>query len=303
MADPRAKTNVATFHNYLFMVQKDGLASVDTVETNLLGSIWTYTYRPALTDEMTKFLEHVFWNTDGKFERLLLSDQIFINDTLAGYYGGGLVASGTALAPTAANGQRFGLLTAGGLMALLAGPDRTSPTNRGKFIREQLLCQVPPPPPPNVNTTIPPPTTAVSTVRQRLAAHRSDPACASCHAFIDPVGFGLENYDPLGRYRTTERGMTLDTSGEVTGLTAMDGTPLPGAYVGAHELSQRLAASQEYTGCMSTQWFRFAMGRPEGPRDACTLEKIQKKATGFRDIPLAIATSDAFLNIQTERAP
>ncbi len=303
MANPKAKANVATFHNYMFMVQKDGLDSVDTVETNLLGSVWTYTYRPALSEEMTRFFDYTFWNTDGRFDRLLLSDKVFINDTLATYYGGGLPMAGTALTPVAANTQRFGLLTQGGLMALLAGPDRTSPTNRGKFIREQLLCQVPPPPPPNVNTVIPAATQKAATVRQRMAQHRSDPSCAACHAFVDPVGFGLENYDALGRYRTSEKGVAVDASGEVTGLTAADGGALAGKFIGPTELSQRLAASQEYSTCMSTQWFRFAMGRAEGPRDVCALGKIQKAVNGFRDIPVAIASSDAFLHIQTQRAP
>src|SRR5688572_5979603 len=132
--------------------------------------------------------------------------------------------------------RRAGLLGHASVLASTSGPVETSPTARGVLVREQLLCQHVPPPPPNINTTLPDPTEEKPlTHRQRLAAHVENPACASCHKLMDPIGFGLENFDAIGRWRdkeliifaATEGGnrtpakrfeLPLETGGDIAGI-------------------------------------------------------------------------------------
>src|SRR5207247_11112766 len=136
-----------------------------------------------------------------------------------------------------ADSHRSGLLGHASFLASNAGPVETSPTARGIFIREQLLCQHVPNPPPGVNTQVPEPTADRPLARrQRMQAHVENPTCASCHRLMDPIGFGLENYDAPGRWRDQEaiefevpgpRGrpttktvsLPIDGKGEIAGLT------------------------------------------------------------------------------------
>jgi hypothetical protein len=188
-----------------------------------------------------------------------------------------------------ANARRAGLLGQGSFLAATAGPAETSPTARGIFVREQLLCQHVPPPPPNVNTTLPEPTEGKPlTHRQRLAAHVENAACASCHRLMDPIGFGLESFDAIGRWREKEtiflaadtpRGqakkidLPLETGGEIAGLPNS-------AFNDAKQLGRILAASPVCQECIVRQIFRYAYGRLETPADQ---ETIYKLFIGFRD--------------------
>ena len=139
---------------------------------------------------------------------------------LAAFYGVPGPAPGT---PTVLAGlpdeNRVGILTSAGLMTVFAHDDRTSPTLRGRFVRERLLCQQVLDPPENVITTLPdPPVGQAVTTRERLAAHSEQPGCAGCHAATDPIGFALEHFDAIGRYRTTEVGLTIDATGDLDGV-------------------------------------------------------------------------------------
>jgi hypothetical protein len=139
---------------------------------------------------------------------------------------------------------------------------------------------------------------AEGTIRERLAQHTENPACIGCHSLIDPIGFGLENYDAIARYRTEEEGITIDASGSLNAVE--DG----GDFVGARQLAEQIVASQEFYECVADQWFRFAVGRPPGEADACTMEEVrtQFRASGdqLTELIVAIATSDAVLFKSTE---
>jgi hypothetical protein len=168
-------------------------------------------------------------------------------------------------------------------------------------VRSQLLCQPPPPPPADV----PPLELAASeggTLREQLAAHVENPACQGCHQLLDPVGFGLEAYDAIGALRSEEGGAPVDVSGELTGVT-----PDAGPFVGARELSERLAESEELEACIVRQWFRFAVGREASKADGCTLHAIEGALrAGDGQLPellVAIATSPAILLKSTEPSP
>src|SRR5262249_28467571 len=111
---------------------------------------------------------------------------------------------------------RSGVLTQAGMMAALAGTHDSSPVARGKFVFTELLCQTIGAPPANLpGAGVPPKPNARLTTRERYADHRDNPACAGCHNFLDPLGFALENYDGIGRYRDTENGKPIDASAEI----------------------------------------------------------------------------------------
>jgi hypothetical protein len=122
------------------------------------------------------------------------------------------------------NGPRAGLLTFGAFLTMNAHETQTSPTARGKYVRERVLCQTVQPPPADVDTTLDPPSAGQpTTVRERLEEHRKNPACTACHAFIDPPGFLFEHFDSVGAYRTTQVGdLPIDSSGDLDGVPLTD---------------------------------------------------------------------------------
>ena len=134
-----------------------------------------------------------------------------------------------------------------------------------------------------------------ATTRERFKEHSANARCASCHRLLEGVGFGLEEYDQLGRYRTEEYGLSVDASGNLldSGDSAVDG-----AFNGAGELAAKLASSTQVSACLATQWFRYGMGRGEQVEDVCSLNQIKEdfSASGgdFRELLVALATSNAF---------
>jgi len=188
--------------------------------------------------------------------------------------------------------RRSGLLTQASLLAMHAKPDQTSPVHRGKFVRERLLCQVIPDPPPNIDVSPPPYDPTLST-RERFAQHRDDSACSGCHALMDPIGFGFENYDAIGRWRDTDGIHPVDATGSFVSTHDLDGD-----FEGVVEMSDQLAGSEEVRACMAEQWFRFALKRVTGTRDYCSFtaayDQFRESGWSIREFMVAIATTEAF---------
>jgi hypothetical protein len=166
--------------------------------------------------------------------------------------------------------HRGGILTMAAVLTVSSHPHRTSPVLRGKWVRETLLGSPPPPAPPNV-PEFPEKQDAAApkTVRERLEAHRENPTCAACHSRIDPIGFGLENYDALGRWRTEEAGKPVDAKGQLPDGTTFDG---------AEELKQvLLKRKDEFVRHLTTKLLGYALGRGLTVEDRCTVEEIVTK--------------------------
>ncbi len=166
--------------------------------------------------------------------------------------------------------HRGGLLGMGGVLAVTSLPHRTSPVLRGKWVKETLLGSPTPPPPPDV-----PPLdekagpAAPKTIRERLAQHRQNATCASCHNSIDPIGFGLENFDLLGRWRTEDADQPIDAQGELPDGTKFDGP---------EELKQVLLAKKnEFVHHLTTKLLGYALGRGLTVEDQCTVDEIVNK--------------------------
>ncbi len=285
--DPKTKRTVAGFHREWFAIGGVSAIAKDPV----VYPTWSPSLRNDLRVEIETFIDQVFW-TDGRLETLLSAPYSYLNGALAKHYGvvaptdNGFVR--VALDPM----QRAGLLTNGALLSLAAKPDQTSPVHRGKFVREQLLCQQLPSPPALDPPIMAPIVSATASTRERFAQH-TQPACAACHQLMDPIGFGFENYDAVGRWRTQDGKFNVDASGEVVATTGADGK-----FTGTVELAKRLGASVDARNCVTTQVFRYAAGRAETAGDACTIERMRKRldetSHDMRELWVAVASSDAF---------
>ena len=172
----------------------------------------------------------------------------------------------------------------GSILALTSYPQRTSPVLRGKWVLEQLMGTSPPPPPPDVGG-LPEDDRALKdgTLRQRLEAHRAKPACAGCHVRLDPPGFALENFNPLGQWREDENGKPLDTSGDMPGNRPFK-TPA--------EFRQILMQDKDlFVRSLCTRMLGYALGRGLELYDQPALLKLEKKLKdgGFHSETLIIA--------------
>jgi hypothetical protein len=283
---PKARSAVAQFHNeWLGISELSGVVKDPTLYPQ-----WNDTIRAEVQQEASTFVDDTFWN-DGKLETLFTAPYSFLNKDLAAYYG--------VTGPTDSNyvrtnfpaGQRAGILTQGAILSVLAKPNQTAPVLRGKFVREMILCQQLQPPPANLVIT-PPEVKPDATTRERFTEHSKNALCAGCHQLMDPVGFGFENYDAIGNYRTTDQTFPVDASGELIQ------TDVDGKFNGAVELANKLAQSPEVRQCMVKQWFRYATGRAETDADACTLDALDKDFDAvnhdLRELRVKITTSDAF---------
>lgn len=256
---------------------------------------WTPEVPGDLDREADLFVQNVLWQDGAKLSSLYGAGYSFANSRLAALYG---LPMGTATSPdtfakATMPGSRAGLLTAGAVMARLARINDTAPVARGLFVREMVLCQGAPPPPADVNA-VPPPPDGKRTQRQRLAQHGADARCASCHGFFDPIGLAFENYDAVGKYRTTDVGMPIDASGAITGIH-----PDSARFAGPSELGQLLSAAPEAQACMAGRMYAYAHGVGDLPADRqCSLDKLtaQLAAPGgnLLDLAAAVAADDGF---------
>lgn len=190
-----------------------------------------------------------------------------------------------------ADAKRGGLLTMAAVLTATSHPDRTSPVKRGKWVLDSLLGAPPPPPPPAVEALADTPEAqAKQTLRERLQAHRTAAACASCHKRMDPLGFAFENYDVLGRWRDKEGRLPIDAS-----ATLPEGRTIDGA---AGLKTYLLAEKDAFARCLTEKLLTYALGRGVEAFDARTVDQIVRRAQAndyqLAEIVLGIVTSDAF---------
>jgi hypothetical protein len=224
---------------------------------------------------------------------LLTADYTFVDERLAKHYGIEGVHGARFRKVAVTDPNRIGLFGHGSLLALTAASSRTSPIMRGKFILTEFGNNPPPAPPPNVPTleeSIP--QGRASTIRERLERHRSDPACASCHDVIDPVGFALENFDVDGSWReTTREGLAIDSSGIL-----LDGTPVDGPQALRNAL---LKDPGLFAGTVTEKMLVYALGRGLDARDMPVVRKIVRYAAAneyrMQSIIAGIISSYPFL--------
>ncbi|MCA9057538.1 MAG: DUF1592 domain-containing protein, partial [Planctomycetaceae bacterium] len=219
----------------------------------------------------------------------LTADFTFVNERLAQHYGMKDV-TGPEFQRVALGPERRGVLTHAGILMLTSNPTRTSPVKRGKWILENFLAEPPPPPPPNV-PLLEESAETLGSLREQMEQHRSNPSCAVCHTNMDALGFGLENFDAIGAWRSKDGRFDIDPSGTM---------PSGRDFQGASELMQILAEEKksEFCRCLAAKMLTYALGRGLTPYDRCTIrqitESLEKNDYRFSGLVDAIVTSPAF---------
>jgi mono/diheme cytochrome c family protein len=243
----------------------------------------------AMRTETELFFDHIV-RDDCSVPDLLTGDYTFINDRLARHYGIAGVAGPEYRRVSLAGTGRTGVLTHASVLTVTSGPTRTSPVKRGKWVLENVLGTPAPAPPPGVDRLKDEHAGKPATLRERFEQHRSRAECASCHAQLDPLGYGLENFDAVGAWRDRDGDVPVDASG-----TLPDGRAFRGAGGLAAVLAER---PDDFARCLTQKLLTYGLGRSLGPSDWNAVERIVRHAarSGYRFSSLAIALvrSDPF---------
>jgi hypothetical protein len=246
--------------------------------------------RDAFLQETALFLADQL-RSDRSIVDLIGADYSFVNQRLAEHYAIPDVHGERFRKVTFAGSERGGLLGHGSILMVTSYPDRTAPVLRGFWVLDNLLGMPPPPPPPDVPDLEA--TTAegrAMSIREQMEVHRRNPACAACHVRMDPIGFAMENFDAIGRWRTRSGGLPVDAS-----ATFADGTPLDGirglrAFLVKHR--------ENYVHTFATKLLTYALGRHVDYRDQPAIRKILRDAAAadyrWSSIILGIVNSVPF---------
>jgi hypothetical protein len=250
----------------LQQVQKDATLFAD----------FTPELRTAMKGETLALFDHVVRDGTGSLSDLFTADYTYASDGLAAFYGlrnsTGETSPVTGARRWSLEGSgRRGLLSHASILAAQATPQAPSPVRRGRLVRERLLCQPLPAAPPGLNLELPPVDPAQPN-RERFKAHSDNATCAACHKMMDPIGFGFEQFNSVGRYApVTLKGQSVDASGEVLSSPSTAGT-----FNGVAELEDKLAHSPDVSGCFSLQWLRFAYG-VSGEQEGCVATQLSAR--------------------------
>ena len=227
------------------------------------------TLRQDLQRETQLFIESEL-RADHSIVNLLSANYTLVNERLAKHYGIGNVYGSHFRRVTVNSEERGGLLGQGSILTATSYPNRTSPVLRGKWLLDNILGMPPPPPPPNVPVLKESTAGNATSVRARMEEHRKNPACAVCHVRMDPLGFALENFDPIGKWRTTSDGLPVDVSATL---------PNGAKFQGVAGLKTLLASQpQQFVNLFTEKLLTYALGREVEYYDFPTIRKITREA-------------------------
>jgi mono/diheme cytochrome c family protein len=237
---------------------------------------WDPELRDAMKQESALFFDYVL-RQNRPISDFLSADYTFLNERLARHYGiEGVTGHEFRKVDLAGNPQRGGVLSQAGVLTVSSYPTRTSPVIRGKYVLQNILGAPPPPPPPDVPVLDEEAVGKVLSMREQLEKHRADATCASCHSKMDPLGFGLENYDAIGRWREQDGNFPVDASGVLPNGRTFS-TPAE---------MRRILASQlpEFSRTLIEKVMTYALGRGLKPFDSRTVDNINEQlaADGYR---------------------
>jgi mono/diheme cytochrome c family protein len=268
LADPRARA--ALVNNFFGQWLQTRNVWLLTPDANRKFPWFDDNLRLAFVRETELFLDDQL-KADSSIVQLLTANYTFLNQQLARHYGIPGVYGSHFRRVMLADENRWGLLGKASILAVTSYPTRTSPTIRGKWLLENILAAPVPPPPPNVNTNLEEDKSAKpASVREMLEQHRANPVCASCHAQMDPLGFSLENFDALGRWRTTDGETPINAAGVLLDGTTVDG---PAA------LRRALVAQKEqFVRTVASKLLTYAIGREMDYHDAPAIRSIVRAA-------------------------
>jgi hypothetical protein len=275
------------------------LMRLDRIASQAKDAVLYPEYSPTLQQAMVRDVrqawEDVVFDEQTSVLAVFSTPRVFVNSELAQLYG----LDATGLDPNTFEARqlpegypRLGLLSKPGFLSQFANQKEGSPTLRGKFMRDALMCTTVPPPPADVDPVFEETATdEPMTKRQRLEQHRADARCAGCHALMDPLGLPFETFDAIGRYRTTDNGLPIDPSGAFDGVEVAD----------AVELAHTIESSTAVARCLTRKYYAYAVGHEERKVDASVIETLYARfeSTGFdmRELMLDVVTHEAFSSV------
>jgi hypothetical protein len=288
LSDPRAETLASNFaFQWLGLGELDSLAPDPSLFADVDRDI-----RSHFVTETTLFVDSVF-RSDRSVLDLLTAEHTFVNEALARHYGINDVRGTRFRRVELDDANRFGLLGKGGVLLVSSYPNRTSPVLRGQWLLENVLGVPPAAPPPNVEALVEiVEGQKASTVRSRLEAHRTSPSCNGCHGVIDPLGFALENFDAVGRWRVKDReaGEPIDASGVL-----VDGRAVTGPVELRAALLER---PDQFVQTLTEKLMTYGLGRSLDYTDMPTVRDIvrdaEKNGYRFSDLVWGIVDSTQF---------
>jgi hypothetical protein len=288
LASPRLYRGVRAFFADMLALEKFAVLEKDT---SIYPSFSLTVAQDGREQILRTITEHLLVDR-ADYRDLFTTRRVFLSDTLARLYKvPAPVSGGWGVHEFPDGDPRAGIQTAFATTALFSHPGRSSPTLRGRAIRENFLCQRIPDPPGDVDFTLfSKAATEIKTARQRLDLHNTEPACAGCHKLMDPVGLSLENFDGVGQMRTTDGGAPIDTSGSLDGV----------AYADPAGMAQALRQSPALPACLVTRLYTYGLGRSLATDDQPVVTALNKSfsAAGYRlpDLLRAIAVNPRFID-------
>lgn len=278
----------------------------DALKDTMVFPTLTPTILTAMQQEFDQFVTTQLNGGDGTVSSFMTASSTNVPAALASIYGTDMLPTG--LDPK----HRKGILSLPAVLTIHSGSNHSGPVERGLLVRRQLLCQYVPAPPPDVvmqlatNGNPLESGDTTTTTRQKLEkVHIDNVSCAACHNSFDPIGFGFEQMDGIGRFRTMENGQVVDSTGQLTSTAAVDGSNVDGAFEGPAQLAGMLAQSKLLEACMAEHFFSFAQARPVEDSDKCVSNDW---ATSFsqggghvKDLVLTSVTHTTFVTRKDDR--
>jgi len=286
LARDEARSTLEAFYDEVFRFERLD----ETVKTADRFPEWTPELKGSIHASIHAFLEDLVWNENADARTMLTATHAFVDANLAPLYGVSVPAgSGLVKVELPAEQQRAGLLGSAAFLSIYSHASMSSPTKRGVFMRRTLLCDSVPPPPAEVVPKLPDDPADGLTTKELLEQHMKDDNCKSCHSLFDSLGWSLEKFDPVGRFRTIEKGKPIDTSGE---------SPNIGSFAGPKELAGLLAEHYQVPDCMVRNLYRDATGHLETDGEEPALEDLHRRfeEKGFRvqELLVELVASPAF---------
>ncbi|MCR9159789.1 MAG: DUF1592 domain-containing protein [Nannocystaceae bacterium] len=248
VANPEARTALESFFAEAYRLR----SLAEAPKNAELFPNFTPELGEMMKNETLLLLYDIVWDRDADFRELFNARHTYVNDQLAELYGIDSPGSGELYTRVdwPANQRRAGYTSQASFLTWQSGPRRNSPTKRGLYIQERILCNEIPPPDPSVELDLP--DGEGLTLKELLEMHLENPGCASCHGLTDPLGFAFENYDAVGAFRTEDNGLPIETDGEVAGI---------GMWTDAEQLGDILAADPRTGDCLIENFMRGSLGQ------------------------------------------
>ena len=275
----------------------DGLNSL--VKSPTLYPEFTAALKTSYSTSLYKFLDYQTWENGGRWRELITDKSAFVDQNLAPIYG--LANTSTSMNKMTLDDKRTGLLSQAGLLAALAHVDVDSPTERGLFVLRNILCMHVPDAPADVSTDIPK-SDKPMTMRQKMEDLHSNAgaSCKTCHKLIDGIGFGFNNFDSLGRYRTQDNGLPTDDRGNIVADSSIDGE-----FKGVVELSEKIASSIEGRLCYASQVLAYGRALARENLDECAAEQLLQSTDAenpsLQDLMVGVAVSEGFRSLDKSK--